>query len=145
MLFYYLHPPRRLCNRWRLSVRLLVCMFVKSVIQKLIDRFSSKFSHIVYIRLSKSWLNVGDANVTLAYFKSTLKFMGPLPRQSSTSAVLLFHIIPKAVPKPFIVSSFFCSCMDIYSLYTVLCSSKVMNLLRMVWWFFPFYVGFQCL
>ena len=30
-----------------------------------------KFSCIVYICLSKSWLNFGDANVTVAYFKAT--------------------------------------------------------------------------
>ena len=38
-----------------------------------------KFSHIVYICLCKSWLNFGDANVTVAYFMAPLKFMGPLP------------------------------------------------------------------
>ena len=79
---YYLHPPWRLCNRWRLSVCLLVTsFFVNSVTQKPFWWIFFKFSHIVYICLSKSWLNCGDANVTVVYFKVTLNFMGPLPRR----------------------------------------------------------------
>ena len=37
-----------------------------------------QFSNIVHKCLSKSWLNFGDVNVTVAYYKATLKFMGPL-------------------------------------------------------------------
>ena len=32
----------------------------------------------------KSWLNFVDANVTVAYFQATLKFICPLPRRRST-------------------------------------------------------------
>ena len=57
------------------SVRLFLCLLVNNVTQK--------FSYIVYISVSKSWLNYGDANVTVAYFKATLNFMGPLPGRRS--------------------------------------------------------------
>ena len=40
-------------------------------------------SNIIYICLRKSWLHFGDVNVTVAYFKIALKFMGPLPRRRS--------------------------------------------------------------
>ena len=55
-----------------------VCLFVNSAIQKPIDRFSSNFAHCPHMLKSKSWLNFADVNVTVAYFKATLKFMGPL-------------------------------------------------------------------
>ena len=77
-------PPRRFCNRWCLSVCPSVSFFV-------CEQHNSKtywwiffqFSHIVYICLSKRWINFGNANVTVAYFKATLYFMGPLPGQRS--------------------------------------------------------------
>ena len=69
----------RLCNRWHLSVCLLVCWFVCEQCKlKTYWWIFLKFSHIVYMWLSKSWLNFGDVNVTVAYFKATLKLMGLL-------------------------------------------------------------------
>ena len=54
---------------------LRVC-FVNSITQKLIDVFSSNFHtcwHMLKYELIKK---VWDANVTIAYFKATLKYMG---------------------------------------------------------------------
>ena len=45
-----------------------------------------KFSHIVYIIICLSKIsdkNFADVNVTVAYSKATLKFMGPLPGRRS--------------------------------------------------------------
>ena len=42
------------------------------------------FSHIVLICLNKSSLHFRDVNDTIAYFKASLTFMGPLPRRRST-------------------------------------------------------------
>ena len=57
------------------SVCLLVCEEWNSKTSRWIF---FKFSHIVHIMLSNRWLNFVDVNVTIAYFKITLKFMGPL-------------------------------------------------------------------
>ena len=59
MFIFYLHPPRRLCNHWRLFVRLFVCEQHNS---KTYLWISFKFSHIVHIYLSNSWLNFGSPN-----------------------------------------------------------------------------------
>ena len=72
--------PRALSNRWCLSVCLFVTLLTcEQRNQKIYCWIFFKFSHIIYICLSKSRLNFGDANVTVAYFKATLRFMGPLP------------------------------------------------------------------
>ena len=87
---FYLRPPRRLCNRWHLSV----CVFVSE--QRNLKTYwwiFFKFSYIVYICLSKSWVNFGVSNVTVA----TLKFMRPLPGRRSVlyecNSLAINHIL----------------------------------------------------
>ena len=69
----------------RLSAHLLAC-WMNSITQKIIDGFSLNFHPLSTDTLVKSWLNIGDVNVTVAYFKAMLKSIDPLAWQGLCSA-----------------------------------------------------------
>ena len=133
----YLCPPRRLCNRWHFSV----CFFLSEQRNSLTYWWILfNFSHIIHICLSKSWLHFGDVNVTIAYFKATLAFMGPLPgRRSALSECN--YLVFNSYTACFKTTCFFLWSLFIYHLSSFFLLPFIITLSFVI--FFPLFVHVQ--